>query len=400
MPYVTCPSCGKKGEIPPNSKVQSVRCTKCGFHFRITGGASSTVLAPCTAAKTSVINDKVKNGPIPDSITWPNMKVLKPMAMALFALLAIVGLSTAIGSRNVFWVLGTFPGTLILLLLLFREEHYYLIGAIGLLLAVRYLGDPRQACSYTAVLSILTASTAYVCMWRLASDASITTDNDLFAVIYIMCFPVLYILILMTAVLPSNAILNGIAYVNRHLEFWAQPEPDTLSSSHVTVEDMKEHVQRWKTSKEKLSVLISGLQKDREELLGRLDEIGVKSVGDAATNPRAKLLLEEFRDMLRQLALYQKKLNDYDLAVFKSESQLRTIERRMSAKEAGVSDAELADLTKNMLSLEESLSSEDKTAVPLALDDMLAKELASVRERKSQPNEPVKSRQGSEKPAK
>ena len=152
---------------------------------------------------------------------------------------------------------------------------------------------------------------------------------------------------------------------------------------------MKERVQRWKASKQKLSGLITSLQKDREELLGRLDEIGVKSVGDAATNPRAKVLLEEFRDVLRQLALYQKKQDDYDLAVFKSESQLRTIERRMLAKEAGVSDAELADLTKNMLSLEESLSSEDKTAVPLALDDMLAKELASVRERKNEPRESV-----------
>ena len=89
--------------------------------------------------------------------------------------------------------------------------------------------------------------------------------------------------------------------------------------------------------------------------------------------------------MLRQLALYQKKQDDYDLAVFKSESQLRTIERRMLAKEAGVSDTELADLTRNMLSLEESLSTEDKTAVPLALDDMLAKELASVRDAKASP---------------
>jgi hypothetical protein len=48
----------------------------------------------------------------------------------------------------------------------------------------------------------------------------------------------------------------------------------------------------------------------------------------------------------------------------------------------------------------ESLSSDDKTAVPLALDEELAKELASVRKQKNQPNEAAKTHPGSELPEK
>jgi hypothetical protein len=54
-------------------------------------------------------------------------------------------------------------------------------------------------------------------------------------------------------------------------------------------------------------------------------------------------------------------------------------------KAAGINDAELTDLTKSMLSLDESLSSDSKETVPLALDDELAKELESIRKQKSQP---------------
>ena len=55
------------------------------------------------------------------------------------------------------------------------------------------------------------------------------------------------------------------------------------------------------------------------------------------------------------MSLYDKKFQDYDLAIFKSESRVRTIARQLSAKEAGVSDTELEELTRSMVTLDESL---------------------------------------------
>jgi hypothetical protein len=43
MPYVTCPSCGERGKIPPNLVGARIKCRKCGLGF--------TVAAPAAAAK-------------------------------------------------------------------------------------------------------------------------------------------------------------------------------------------------------------------------------------------------------------------------------------------------------------------------------------------------------------
>jgi len=359
----------------------------------------------------------------------PLMSSIKTLVIVVLPFVATFGLSTAIGNGNMLWVLGTLPGIRILLGMLIPGRHSSLIATIGLLLAGRCLSESTQILSCMTLLSIGIFCVTADCLAGIYKQSLHLIEYDLDT--YERVILTYYLVFLASAVLPSNSVFDQLAYVNRKIDNgWVaslelqrhaiqlqrhvaailqlapnQPEPkparfDSLSSSQSTFADMKQRVQRWKASKEKLSVLITSLQKDREELLGQLDKIGIKSVGAAATNPRGKVLLEEFRDVLRQLALYQKKLDDYDLAVFKSESQLRTIERRIVAKEAGVSEVELAEMTRNMLSLEESLSSEDKTAVPLSLDDVLVKELASVRDRTNQSKKPVKNRAGSEVPIK
>jgi hypothetical protein len=43
MPYVTCPTCGERGKIPPNLVGARIKCRKCGLSFM--------VAAPAAAAK-------------------------------------------------------------------------------------------------------------------------------------------------------------------------------------------------------------------------------------------------------------------------------------------------------------------------------------------------------------
>ena len=84
-------------------------------------------------------------------------------------------------------------------------------------------------------------------------------------------------------------------------------------------------------------------------------------------------------DILRDTAVYEKKYKDYDLAILKSESQLRSIARRLAAQDAGMSDAELQELTRSMIILDESLSADKDLNLGFDAKDAVQKEMARCR---------------------
>ena len=76
------------------------------------------------------------------------------------------------------------------------------------------------------------------------------------------------------------------------------------------------------------------------------------------------------------------KHQEYDLAVLKSESRLRSIVRRLSVEAAGVTDAEIEDLTRTMVALDVSLAAEKDAAnevLPADLDANVQAELGRYR---------------------
>jgi Domain of unknown function (DUF4177) len=42
MPYVTCPTCGERGKIPPNLVGARIKCRKCGLGFQVAAPAAKT----------------------------------------------------------------------------------------------------------------------------------------------------------------------------------------------------------------------------------------------------------------------------------------------------------------------------------------------------------------------
>jgi hypothetical protein len=136
-----------------------------------------------------------------------------------------------------------------------------------------------------------------------------------------------------------------------------------------------ERIAGWNDRKSKLGTLLEKLDEDRLNLLRQLEQKGVKSLGEASADSRAKVLIDELRDVLIQQAMLQKKHEDYDLAILKSESRLRTIERRLAASDAGVNEPELKELTRSMITLNESLTTENQTEVPAELDTLLEQQL-------------------------
>lgn len=148
------------------------------------------------------------------------------------------------------------------------------------------------------------------------------------------------------------------------------------------MEKLHAKINDWKTAKDKLTDLIADMDQDRQKLMQELHKLGVSDPAKSSDDPRVNVLLRELKELSGQLSLLQKKHENYDLAVFKSESRLRTLERRLSLEDAGLADAELDDLTRTMLALDESLTVESASEIPIELDETLTKELADFARKK------------------
>jgi hypothetical protein len=59
MPYVTCPTCGERGKIPPNLVGARIKCRKCGLGFTVSPPAAKG--AP--AASASAVSAGSATGP-------------------------------------------------------------------------------------------------------------------------------------------------------------------------------------------------------------------------------------------------------------------------------------------------------------------------------------------------
>ncbi len=65
MPYVTCPTCGERGKIPPNLVGARIKCRKCGLGFQVAAPVAKTA-GVATAAATSP-----GGGSVPSAVAEP-----------------------------------------------------------------------------------------------------------------------------------------------------------------------------------------------------------------------------------------------------------------------------------------------------------------------------------------
>ena len=53
MPYVTCPTCGERGKIPPSLVGARIKCRKCGLSFMVSAPAAKGVAGSSPSAVSS-----------------------------------------------------------------------------------------------------------------------------------------------------------------------------------------------------------------------------------------------------------------------------------------------------------------------------------------------------------
>jgi hypothetical protein len=65
MPYVTCPTCGERGKIPPNLIGARIKCRKCGLGFQVAPPVAKTAgVASAAPAATG-------SGSVPSAVAEP-----------------------------------------------------------------------------------------------------------------------------------------------------------------------------------------------------------------------------------------------------------------------------------------------------------------------------------------
>ena len=149
-------------------------------------------------------------------------------------------------------------------------------------------------------------------------------------------------------------------------------------SPAVQITELQTRITKWQSNQDKLKTLLEQMRKDKTGILEKLAQLGVRSEDDLIGNPKGQALNGELKEIVRQTALYDKKYHDYELAILKSEARIRTMTRELSARAAGASQADSEELTRSMITLEESAEpSESGSAVPAIVDvnDTLKTEL-------------------------
>jgi hypothetical protein len=65
MPYVTCPTCGERGKIPPNLVGARIKCRKCGLGFQVAAPAAKS------GAVVSAGSTSPGGGSVPSAVAEP-----------------------------------------------------------------------------------------------------------------------------------------------------------------------------------------------------------------------------------------------------------------------------------------------------------------------------------------
>lgn len=147
---------------------------------------------------------------------------------------------------------------------------------------------------------------------------------------------------------------------------------------------LRSQLSMWQQNQRKLRDLIASLSADRTQLLGKLDTLTANDPTQENSS-EFKVLANELRDVLRQVDAYSRKLKEYDLAILKTESLLRQIERQLAAADAGASEEDLSELAATVAAFEDSLNRdapvEQSTDNP---DEALAKLLSDFRQNRMQ----------------
>ncbi len=128
-----------------------------------------------------------------------------------------------------------------------------------------------------------------------------------------------------------------------------------------------------------LQGLIVDLQRERNEKVRSLRELGVDTAADLEGNEQAGVVAAELQAVRQRLELYGAKLAEYELALLKMTAAVREMERSRQARAAGIDEGDLDDLVEAVAAYELEFNDDALAAavpVELRIGDVVEEELA------------------------
>jgi hypothetical protein len=118
-------------------------------------------------------------------------------------------------------------------------------------------------------------------------------------------------------------------------------------------------VDAWSQARDKLSSTKARLTKDREDLIGRLGRLGVRSSEDMEhCDPQGRVYAKELVALEEQLRTIDRHLSVYDETVAQAESVRRRIARGEIMQDLQTQQKELAKFRRSMMAIESDLDRE------------------------------------------
>lgn len=151
--------------------------------------------------------------------------------------------------------------------------------------------------------------------------------------------------------------------------------PDT---SPITV--AKQQVSRIEEKLRKVESLQREAQKERDEMVAKLRELGIESAADLKKNPRGQRIAENLAKIAAEIEGMDSQLASIDTELLKA----RSIVRRMEREQAGISDDEMRSLAQQLREAEARTDAAPRLITPL---DVSAALEAAFKARKPSPRE-------------
>lgn len=153
------------------------------------------------------------------------------------------------------------------------------------------------------------------------------------------------------------------------------PPPDT---SPIAV--AKQQVSRIEQKLLKVETLQRQAQQERDEMVAKLREMGIESATDLKMKPRGQRMAENLGKLAAEIEGMDSQLATIDTELLKA----RSIVRRMEREQAGISDDEMRDLSRQLRDAEARTDSAPRLITPLDVNAALE---AAFKGKRSTPRE-------------
>lgn len=134
-----------------------------------------------------------------------------------------------------------------------------------------------------------------------------------------------------------------------------QPVVNAVIPDDRVVERINDQMEHWREKRAALTSLLLQLEHQKRDVTTQFDEWKHKAEQDPLLSPKAGILFGELREIKEQLQTCRQHREEYDLAIIRAESYLRSLKRRQQLSESGLEEKDAMEFDRQELRQMEEL---------------------------------------------